>query len=363
MPKKFRPNFRFTKKISDCLARIEESRGLIENLPITASMLEGLRKTSRLISTHYSTKIEGNRLTMEQVEQVLFEKKTIPNRKRDEAEIRGYYKAFDFMERNSEAGRPITERVIQTLHALVMGKENKNVIPSEYRDGQNVIREGSSGKIVYLPPKAHDVPDLIKALIHWIQNSDLPVPLIAGIAHYQFATIHPYYDGNGRVARLLATMVLRSYGYDLKGIYSLDEYYERNLPAYYKALDVGTSHNYYMCREDADITSWVEYFCGGAAHSFENVTKKAQEQKSKGRPDQSGILRNLDTRQRMVLDLFREYRTVTTNQIAKLIGLQPRTIRKLCQKWVDEKFIVVVDPSRKGRKYQLAPEYETLLKT
>ncbi len=361
MPIKFRPHFKFTKIISDLLARIEQSREHIEDLPITDSMLEGLRKTSRLASTHYSTKIEGNRLTMEQVERVLFEKKTIPLRKRDEAEVKGYYAAFDFMERYSESGRPITEHTIQTVHALVMGKGKNNAKPSFYRDGQNVIREGSSGNIVYLPPEAHDVPGLMKALVYWIQNSDLPAPLIAGIAHYQFATIHPYYDGNGRVARLLSTMILRLHGYGLKGIYSLDEYYARNLPAYYDALNVGPSHNYYMGRADADITHWIEYFCEGVARAFEAVTRKAKEQKSQKRHDQSAILRRLDNRQRIVLDLFREYKTVTTTQIAHTLGLQPRTTRKLCQKWVGEQFIIVVDPSRKGRKYQLAPEYEALL--
>jgi len=363
MAKKFRPQFRFTKTISDSLARIEQLKERIDELPITASMLEGLRKTSRLVSTHYSTKIEGNRLTMEQVEQVLFEKKTIAHRKRDEAEVKGYSEAFDFMERYSRSNRPITEHVIQKLHALVMGKGKKNVKPSAYRDGQNVIREGASGDIVYLPPEAHDVPGLMKALVFWIQNSDLPAPLVAGIAHYQFATIHPYWDGNGRVARLLATMILRTYGYGLKGIYSLDEYYARNLPAYYDALNVGPSHNYYMGREDADITDWIEYFCSGAASAFENVARKAEEQKSKKRNDQFQILRHLDNRQRVALDLFREYKTVTTFQIAQLLGLQSRTVSRLCKKWVDEKFLVIVDTSRKGRKYQLAPRYESLLTT
>jgi len=361
MPIKFRPQFRFTKIISDSLARIEQLKERIEGLPITASMLEGLKKTARLSSTHYSTKIEGNRLTMEQVEQVLLEKKTIPHRKRDEDEVEGYYAALDFMTRHSKSGRPITERVIQVLHALIMGKGRKKVAPSAYRDGQNVIREGGSGNIVYLPPEAQDVPDLMKALVYWIQNSDLPAPLIAGIAHYQFATIHPYYDGNGRVARLLATMILRTYGYSLKGIYSLDEYYARNLPAYYNALQVGPSHNYYMGRADADITHWIEYFCDGVTHSFQQVARKAEKEKSKKKPDQSKLLRHLDSRQHIALDLFRENKIVTTKQIAELFGIQPRTARKLCQKWTDENFLIAADPSRKGRKYQLTPKYEALL--
>ena len=112
--------------------------------------------------------------------------------------------------------------------------------PTHYRDGQNVIRDSGSGDIVYLPPEAKDVPGLMRDLIVWINDeltaSELPVPFIAAIAHYQLATVHPYYDGNGRTARLLTNLVLHKSGYDLKGIYSLEEYYATDLQNYYKAL-------------------------------------------------------------------------------------------------------------------------------
>ena len=70
----------------------------------------------------------------------------------------------------------------------------------------------------------------MQSMVEWINEySTLPCPLIAGIAHYQFATIHPYYDGNGRTARLLTTLILHLGGYDLKGLYSLEEYYAQKL--------------------------------------------------------------------------------------------------------------------------------------
>ena len=97
--------------------------------------------------------------------------------------------------------------------------------PTSYRDGQNVIKDSGSGSIVYMPPEAKDVPGFMVDLITWINEevskAELPVPIIAAIAHYQFATIHPYYDGNGRTARLLTNLVLHKSGYGLKGIYLL----------------------------------------------------------------------------------------------------------------------------------------------
>ena len=99
-----------------------------------------------------------------------------------------------------------------------MAEGRTRVKPSAYRDGQNVIRDSASQRIVYMPPEAKDVPALMKALVAWLASSerqDLPCPLRAGIAHYQFATIHPYYDGNGRTARLLLNYHLLRHGYPL----------------------------------------------------------------------------------------------------------------------------------------------------
>jgi len=148
-----------------------------------------------------------------------------------------------------------------------MAEGRKKAKPTPYRDGQNVIRDSRSRGIVYMPPEAKDVPLLMKAMVLWIASSErdlLPCPIRAGIAHYQFATIHPYYDGNGRTARLVTTLILHLGGYDLKGLYSLEEYYARSLNRYYDALTIGPSHNYYEGRAKADITTWAEYFCEGA---------------------------------------------------------------------------------------------------
>jgi Fic family protein len=93
------------------------------------------------------------------------------------------------------------------------------------------------------------------------------VPIEAGIAHYQYATIHPYYDGNGRTARLLTTLILHLGTYDLKGLYALEEYYARNLKAYYEALTVGPSHNYYMGRAKEGLKS------PGAAEMFKEFLR------------------------------------------------------------------------------------------
>ena len=308
--------------------------------------------------------IEGNRLTQEQVSTVIEDNQHFPGRERDEKEVLGYYAALEKLEQLVASGSPVTEGQIQTLHALVMAESRKKAKPTPYRDGQNVIRDSRSRGIIYMPPEAKDVPQLMKEMVAWIartESQELPCPIRAAIAHYQFATIHPYYDGNGRTARLLTTLILHLGGYDLKGLYSLEEYYARNLAAYYEALTIGPSHNYYGGRAKANITKWVEYFCGGTAESFEAVQERAVEAAGRGATDRSPLLRRLDPRQRKALELFRESVTMTSSDVATLFSISERAARNLLTTWVAGGFVVVADPARKSRKYGLSSDFQSAI--
>jgi len=358
----FQPAFTITPATAANLMRIEAVRQTIQSLPITPRVLASLRETARLFSTHYSTMIEGNRLTQEQVVQVIGLEQHFPGRERDEGEVKGYYTALDEVERSAQQQEAVTETTVRRLHALVMGGGRTRVRPTPYRDGQNVIRDSRSSGIVYMPPEAKDVAPLMKQLVDWLnRQDDLPVPIRAGVAHYQFATIHPYYDGNGRTARLLTTLMLHLGRYDLKGLYALEEYYARGLKDYYEALTVGPSHNYYMGRAEADITKWISYFIEGMADSFEKVRNQAESESVRGGKDQTRVLRNLDARQRKALALFRRSRDITAKEIGALFGFKPRTAALLCQRWVEDGFLETTDPARKSRRYRLNDAYEAML--
>jgi len=338
---------------------IEVCQEAVASLPVTAGLLESLRESARLTATHYSTQIEGNRLTQEQVA-VVSKGGTFPNRQRDEIEVRNYFVALDYVDSLiRSAVSDVTPKMIQTIHGCVMeGKER----PTPYREGQNVIRESGSGNIVYMPPEWTDVPGLMQELMDWINNArrkaELPAPLIAGIAHYQFATIHPYFDGNGRTARLLTNLILHLSGYGLNGIYSLEEYYAKNLAEYYEAISAGNSHNYYMGRAEADITGWVDYYCVGMAEAFSAVRMHASAIGKQ--PDQRSLLRELDGRQKLVLVLFREARFVKTKDIAEVLNVQPRMALNICNQWVKSGFLMA-EGERKSRRYELAERWVALL--
>jgi Fic family protein len=191
--------------------------------------------------------------------------------------------------------------------------------------------------------------------VNQAENDNLPCPLRAAIAHYQFVTIHPYYDGNGRTARLLATVILHRGGYDLKGLYSLEEYYAKNLQAYYNAISVGPSHNYYFGREHADISFWLDYFCRGMIDSFEKIKTHALVEYHKGFEDRSKFLRELTTQQEAVLTLFKKRKIITSSDIQFFFDISPRSARTLCSRWLRDKFLILKDPAKKSRAYELNP--------
>jgi Fic family protein len=362
----FAPVFNLTPAIARALMRIEAARQAVDLQPVTPRVLARLRETARLFTTHYSTMIEGNRLTQEQVAQVIGASQHFPGRERDQDEVKGYYAALDEVEGLAALGEQPTEAAVRRLHALVMGGGRKRVKPTLYRDGQNVIRDSRSNEIVYLPPEAKDVPRLMAQLIAWLSaevdpDEELPAPVMAAIAHYQYATIHPYYDGNGRTARLLTTLILHLGGYGLKGLYALEEYYARNLGAYYEALTIGSSHNYYLGRAEADITRWIAYFIEGMADSFERVREQTSREARTGAADLSAPLRNLDARQRRALTLFESSRELTAREIGGLFGYQPRTASQLCQRWVESGFLEVADAAKKSRRYRLAAPWEAMV--
>ena len=362
MPTNFKPNYKITPDIAKYLMRIEAAKEKVTFLPVNPTVLASLRETAKLYTTHYSTMIEGNQLKPEEIKEVIQHKGHFPGRERDEHEVKGYYAALAQLEQYAAQDHPITEKVIQILHTLVMSDGRSRVKPTPYRDGQNVIKDSGAGTIIYMPPESKDVPCLMRNLLSWIkENEDLPCPIISSIAHYQFATIHPYYDGNGRTSRLLTTLILHLGGYDLKGLYSLEEYYAKNLLSYYRAISIGPSHNYYFGRAESDITEWVEYFTEGMAFAFEKVVNQMVESNNKGEEDYSHLIRTLDPKQRKALELFKEYDIVTAKQIADLFGFQPRTSSALCKKWVEDGFIQIFNYSNKARKYKLTPPYNRLL--
>jgi len=354
--------FTFTSAIVRSLMEIEAARETVRLTVLPPQVVERLRQEARVRSTHYSTRIEGNRLTLVEAEQAVLSGRRFPGRERDVREVQNYYRAIQRVEEWAGQQVPVTEVLIRRLHALIFhGPRSK---PTPYRDGQNVVRDTVSGELIYMPPEASDVPGLVADMAAWIAQAEqegLPVPVIAGLAHYQFVTIHPFYDGNGRTARALATLILYRHGYDLGRFYSLEEFYAQDLPTYYAALRTHPHHNYYMGRAEADLTDWLTYFVASMAAVFRRVADEVRAQVEVVAPPEPPELRRLDRRARLVLGLFTHQETATTTDIARALGLSPRTVRDLAAGWLADGWLEVADAARKSRRYRLSAEYRRFI--
>ena len=152
---------------------------------------------------------------------------------------------------------------------------------------------------------------------------------------------------------------MRKTGYGLKGIYSLDEHYAKNLKAYYAALTVGT-HNYYDGRAEADITNFVSYFCAGMADAFSKIKLVASQSSKEITQDQSATLRDLDPRQRRLLELFQKNGSATTEEMATHLKMSQRTLVQLCREWLANGFLEYQNVARKNRSYRLGERYHKL---
>lgn len=247
------------------------------------------------------------------------------------------------------------------VHNLVEGKKVNH--KSDYRDGQNVVADSISGKIVYMPPEAKDVKSLIVQMINRFNlDDDIPIPIKAGIFAYEFVTIHPFWDGNGRCARLLANFILKSYDYDLKGFYVMEEFYNKDINKYYNSLQMGLHHNFYFGRNNADITEWLEYFISIMADTFELVGNRVKEIYINTKEEIS-IIDTLDKMQRWVANFIKNNGKIKAKDIATHFKINLDTANNWIKKWIDKGFLERYnDIQKRNIDYILTEKYRNNLK-
>ncbi len=271
----FNPKYTLNNKILSELTAIAEAKGMIDRAKILPQQELRLRRQAIIRMTHHSTEIEGNRLNIGQVE-ALYAKKKIDAPDRDIYEVKNYLNALKYIEKLVADKKAITERVILKIHKLVTDKTLAPQFSGHYRPGPiYVVRRqfGVPQETLYTGPEAKQVPKLVADFIAWLKDSEAkninPV-IVAAIAHLEIAAIHPFNDGNGRTARALATLLLYQRGYDFRRLFALEDYYNTNKQAYYKAINVGKTYD----ARRTDITSWLEYFVKGFRKEIDEVKNK-----------------------------------------------------------------------------------------
>ncbi|OGK26763.1 hypothetical protein A3C28_01820 [Candidatus Roizmanbacteria bacterium RIFCSPHIGHO2_02_FULL_39_9] len=263
----FVPTYTITNKILNYIAKIEASEEVIRHSPLLPLWEKQFKEDAIIRSAYHGTHIEGNKLAKDDAKDILLGKEVI-GRPRDIQEIINYRRVIEFIdEEASKKIEKITELVIKKLHRLIVNKI-LNQEEGEYRTKQVVVRNSETGEVTFRPPPPLEVPFLMREFLYWLNREDKDQihPVIkAGIAHHQLVRIHPFIDGNGRVARVVATLILLLGGYDIRRFFSLEEYYDKDAIAYYQNLQKASS---------GDLTTWLEYFTFGASVEFEKVKDK-----------------------------------------------------------------------------------------
>jgi len=218
--------------------RIEEKLKILnKNRPLSASVVQKLRQQMQIEMTYNSNAIEGNSLSQKETFLVINEGITIKGKPlKDHLEAKDQYEALDFLyELVDKKNKPtLSELLIRQFHSLVVKKTDEEWA-GKYRNG-NVIIVGAK----HTPPDATNIPSLMKELIEWYRENYRkyhPVEL-AAIFHHKLVYIHPFFDGNGRTARLIMNILLMKHGYPLTIILKNDR------PKYYRALSEADNKDY-----------------------------------------------------------------------------------------------------------------------
>jgi len=258
----YRPVYTITNSMLREVGNIDAAKAIIDASPLLPSWEKRFQDDALVRSVHHGTHLEGNELNISEARRVI-EGEKIVGRPRDVQEIINYRNVIDYI---GQDRKELDETLLKTLHRLTAENILEETQIGVYRGSQVVVRNLHTGDVSYRPPPAVEVPYLTREFLNWLRDELKTHPIIkAGIVHYELVRIHPFVDGNGRVARAFTAALLYNEHYDTRRFFSLEEHYDRDALSYYKALQSVT---------ERDLTPWLEYFCEGLAIEFMRIKQK-----------------------------------------------------------------------------------------
>ncbi|HEY1646056.1 MAG TPA: Fic family protein [Candidatus Saccharimonadales bacterium] len=337
----YRPIYTISDELLRKIAEIESLRTQVDSSYILPEREVEMRYRASVEATHSSTSIEGNPLNLKQVEKVLIDGKQLTRHQYAELEVKNYKKALDLIEERKTTKKPITLNDILAIHKIVadqllpankVGTLRKNPI---YIADQNdrTIYDGPIVTILY-----QEIDELLK----WLATTDNIHPVIvAGVLHFQFVSIHPLADGNGRTTRLLANLYLGLRDYDFRSSLVLESYYSVDKQAYYDALSLAKN---YAGRKSANLNPWLDYFVDGFLSSAKVLAIEVNAL--------SGLTKNADKvkiskAESDILSYAKQFGSISLSEAESiLLGMSKRTIQRRLMKLVDDSYLTIEGDAR-----------------
>lgn len=271
-----------------------------------------------------SSMIEGTQSSLSDL--LMFELEHVPGVPLDDVqEVSNYVAALDEGLRLLEGGLPLSLRLLKTVHEVLLGKgRGSDKTPGQFRRSQNWIGGTRPGNAVFVPPPPEDMMECMAKLELFLHDHPEPTPPLvkAALAHAQFETIHPFLDGNGRLGRLLITLVLCEHQVLAKPLLYLSLYFKTHRRRYYELLN--------GVRENGDWEEWLAFFAKAVIFTAEQAADTArqlhvlvEEDKTKA----GGLGRASDSTM-AVLHKFLSHPLATPGSLVKATGLTPATVNK-----------------------------------
>lgn len=297
-----------------------------------------------------SSRIEGTQTGID--EALLEEKEVSPERRNDWKEVNNYINALNMAVQELE-NIPISSRLLTKAHGIILNSvRGEHKQPGQFRKSQNWIGGSSPSDALFVPPHHDLVHELMSDLEHFIHNEDIKVPALIkiAIAHYQFETIHPFLDGNGRIGRLLITLFLVDQKILTKPLLYLSAYFEKNKSHYYDNLTFVRTKN--------DMTQWLKYFLVGIEQTAENSSNTLSEVlalKSKLETDISKSFgRKTNNANKLLRHLFKKP-VVHVREVKQIMGLSFKASNDLVSDFIEADILTEMTGQTRNRVFIFSP--------
>lgn len=239
-------------KINSLLSEADQKIGSLNAFSLYVPDVDIFIRMHIVKEATQSSRIEGTKTEVEEV--LLKNEELLPEKRNDWKEVQNYIEAMNHSISMLEK-LPVSTRLIKESHKILLQSvRGEHKTPGEFRKSQNWIGGATINDAVFIPPPQTEVPELMSDLESFLLNENINVPPLikAALAHYQFETIHPFLDGNGRIGRLLITLFLVSSGVLSKPTLYLSDYFEKHRNLYYDNLNNVRAAN--------NLTQWIKFF-------------------------------------------------------------------------------------------------------
>ena len=287
------------------------------------------------IEANKSSRIEGTRTTVE--EDLLDIIDINPEKRDDWEEVQNYVKAINYGVKRISEGFPVCNRLIREIHKILMtGVRGEHKAPGEFRISQNWIGGSMPSTAVYVPPPYTEISECLSDFEKFINNEKIDTPDLIKIAilHYQFESIHPFLDGNGRIGRLIVPLYIQSKGMLQKSCLYISDYIERNKDTYYDMLTRVRTRN--------DMIGWIKFFLEAVIETSK-IAKEKFRRGVKLTMEMDKIVFELSVRSdnaKKVIDALYNEPVINRKKLCELTNIKESTIKNIINCFLDNNIIV-----------------------